>query len=91
MIEVLNTTYHDEKEAQVYPYKGRSFTSSEVMYKGERFFFWTSATKKGRLRLEASQVGGDKRVVLYSKDRGELIFSVADRFFNRNAVRKALV
>ena len=98
MIEIKNTKYHDETVAKVSPYRGRSFTSSRVIYKGEDYHFWTSLTKSGKLRLEACRVWGWKTkgaayqppITKYVKDRGELIFATVDRFFNMNSVKKAL-
>jgi hypothetical protein len=95
MIEIRNTKYHDETVAKVYPYKGRSFTSSYVTYNDEDYFFWTSITNSGKLRLCACRVYSptgkhNMPITKYVKDRGELIFAVVDRFFNMNSVKKAL-
>jgi hypothetical protein len=95
MIEIKCTEYHDETVARVSPYRGRSFTSSRVIYNNEEFFFWTSHTNSGKLRLCACRIYSptgkhNMPITKYVKDRGELIFATVDRFFNMNSVKKAL-
>ena len=91
--EILDTKYYGADQASVNTYAGKPFTSSTLLIEGVKYNFWTGMTDGGSLRCHLQSWMGykDINIMKYTKDRGELLMAVIDRFLSLNSVKKELI